>query len=55
MREYNGGPPYPDGTWLGCTYGIAAGTSTINASASLWKGPVYPVGALLHRVEHQHS
>jgi hypothetical protein len=42
MREYNGGPAWPEGTWLGYTYSITPGTSTINANASLWKGQVYP-------------
>jgi hypothetical protein len=40
--EYNGTAFYPAGTWEGYTYSIVAGTSTINATASLWRGPVYP-------------
>ncbi len=40
--KYNVGPAWREGTWLGYTYSITPGTSTINANASLWKGPVYP-------------
>jgi hypothetical protein len=40
--EYNGQAFYPAGSWQGYTYGISPGTSTINMTASLWRGPVYP-------------
>jgi hypothetical protein len=42
MAEYNGGPAWPEGMWEGYTYSITPGTSTINTTASLWRGPVYP-------------
>ena len=42
MEEYYGYVFYPDGYWEGYTYSIVQGTSTINATASLWRGPVAP-------------
>ena len=40
--EYNGQVSYPAGYWQGYTYGLTPGTSTINMTASLWRGPVSP-------------
>jgi hypothetical protein len=40
--EYNGQVSYPEGTWQGYTYPLTPGTSTINMTASLWRGPVFP-------------
>lgn len=40
--EYNGQVVYPDGYWEGYTYSLTPGTSTINMTASMWRGPVYP-------------
>lgn len=42
MNEYYGGPAWPEGMWEGYTYSITPGAGTINTTASLWRGPVYP-------------
>ncbi len=42
IDEYYGYVSYPDGSWQGYTYSLTPGTSTINMTASLWRGPVNP-------------
>jgi hypothetical protein len=42
IDEYYGYVFYPDGSWLGYSYSLTPGTSTINMTASLWRGPVNP-------------
>jgi hypothetical protein len=41
-QEYYGYVYYPYGTWVGYTYSLTPGTSTVNTTWSCSRNPVYP-------------